>query len=142
MILADSWGRNGEGGAEDPLLMGEIGASWARGFQNGVYVLPNGTMVDPKYRSVELHDLLLCLAWLLCTYPNAKFFSRMKRFLQGVLTLKHMAANSLENSDLLTRHTIDVNLTRYLLADYYLVPFKHSIREGKARGIMCKLRFL
>lgn len=27
------WGRNGEGGAEDPYLMGELAAAWTRGFQ-------------------------------------------------------------------------------------------------------------
>jgi hypothetical protein len=29
------WGRNGEGGAEDPYLMGEIAAAWTEGFQGG-----------------------------------------------------------------------------------------------------------
>ena len=29
------WGRNGEGGTEDPYLMGELGVAWTRGLQEG-----------------------------------------------------------------------------------------------------------
>eukprot|EP00041_Stephanoeca_diplocostata_P027569 m.760704 g.760704 ORF g.760704 m.760704 type:complete len:805 (-) comp23202_c0_seq2:335-2749(-) len=29
------WGRNGEGGAEDPYLMGQLGMAWTEGLQNG-----------------------------------------------------------------------------------------------------------
>ena len=29
------WGRNGEGGCEDPYLMGQLGLSWTRGMQVG-----------------------------------------------------------------------------------------------------------
>eukprot|EP01047_Picozoa_sp_COSAG01_P094238 COSAG01_NODE_25188_length_752_cov_53.940276_1_plen_40_part_10 len=29
------WGRNAEGGAECPLLMGELAVSWTRGLQEG-----------------------------------------------------------------------------------------------------------
>jgi beta-glucosidase-like glycosyl hydrolase len=34
------WGRNSEGGAEDPKLAGAFGAAWARGLQNG----PDGAL--------------------------------------------------------------------------------------------------
>lgn len=32
-LLAVQWGRNGEGGTEDPYLMGEYAAAYTRGFQ-------------------------------------------------------------------------------------------------------------
>lgn len=111
--------------------MGELAASWTRGFQFGE--APGGVQ-DPK-------------------------------FLQGVITLKHFdgelqmidgrrlrgysqndllislsslfdnAANSLEDSDGFTRTNFNVNVSNGMLADYYLVPFKHGIRAG-ARGVM------
>jgi beta-D-xylosidase 4 len=96
-------GRNAEGGAEDPYLMGEVGTAWTRGMQEG--------------RGLE------------------------RRFLQTVTTLKHFDANSLEGEssgdDGLTRHTIDVNISKYLLADYYWAAFRKTISNAGARGVMC-----
>jgi len=96
------WGRNAEGGTEDPYLMGEFAKEWALGFQKETRQKSNG-----------------------------------RKYIQGVMTLKHMAANSLENSEWYTRYNISVNLTNYQLQDYYLYPFKKGIREGNAKGIMC-----
>ena len=55
-------------------------------------------------------------------------------FLQGVITLKHLVANSLEDSDGQTRTSIDVNVSNYMLQDAYFPAFKTPIREGHARG--------
>ena len=60
-----------------------------------------------------------------------------KRFLQTVTTLKHFDANSLEGESIgdhgLTRHTIDVNISKYLLADYYWAAFRKTIDFGTRR---------
>lgn len=94
------WGRHGEGGTEDPYLMGELGTAWTKGLQGD----------DPQY-------------------------------LQIAVTLKHFDANSLEGGaaadEGFNRHTVDVNLTKYLLADYYWPAFRASIRNGNAKGVMC-----
>jgi len=108
------WGRNGEGGAEDPYLMGELAASWTDGFQTG--------------RPEE-----------------------SKGYLQGVITLKHYVANTLDNTkvvanvtvdgqhytagDIVNRHTIDVTVSNYMLQDY-LAAFRSAVKVG-ARGLMC-----
>ena len=102
------WGRNGEGGAEDAYLMGELASQWTQGFQ-----APRSSL-------------------------NA---SRKEPLLQGVITLKHMAVNSLENTFPFTRHSFDANATfgvsPFVLSDYYLRPFRAAIKDGGARGIMC-----
>ena len=36
--------------------------------------------------------------------------------------------------------TVDVNVSKYLLADYYWPAFRASIRDGKAKGVMCSCR--
>ena len=63
-----------------------------------------------------------------------------KRFMQTVATLKHFDANSLEGQSSgdngLTRHTIDVNISKYLLADYYWPAFRKTISNGGAKGVM------
>lgn len=56
-------------------------------------------------------------------------------FLQGIVTLKHMDANSLENSDLALRTDFNVNVPDWVLADYYLRPFKMAIRDAGAKGV-------
>ena len=65
-----------------------------------------------------------------------------RTLLQGIITLKHMAVNSLENTAPWTRHSFDANETfgidNFVLADYYLRPFKSAIKGGGARGIMCR----
>jgi hypothetical protein len=66
--------------------------------------------------------------------------SANRTLLQAVITLKHMAVNSLENTEPWTRHSFDANGTfgvdKFVLADYYLRPFERAIRGGGARGIM------
>eukprot|EP00038_Savillea_parva_P000253 m.95117 g.95117 ORF g.95117 m.95117 type:complete len:954 (-) comp10088_c0_seq1:7-2868(-) len=101
------WGRNGEGGTEDAYAMGELAAAWTRGFQA----------------------------------PRPSLLNANNTLLQGIITLKHMAVNSLENTAPFTRHSFDANSTygvnNFVLADYYLRPFKSAIRDAGARGIMC-----
>jgi len=93
------WGRHGEGGTEDPLLMGQLGLAWTKGLQGD------------------------------------------KRFLQVAVTLKHFDANSLEGGAKADkgydRHNFSAKISKYLLADYYWPAFRTSIREGKAKGVMC-----
>jgi beta-glucosidase-like glycosyl hydrolase len=115
------WGRNGEGGLEDAYAMGQLAQAWTEGFQSPRPALgsSNGaaaaatTAAPPKPRTL----------------------------LQGVMTLKHMAANSLENTEPFNRHTFDANATYgvdpFVMRDYYLRPFERAIRGADARGIMC-----
>jgi hypothetical protein len=101
------WGRNGEGGLEDAYAMGELAAEWTLGFQDA----------RPSLLDAE------------------------RTLLQGIITLKHMSVNSLENTEPFNRHNFDANstfgVTPYVLADYYLKPFRSAIRRGDARGVMC-----
>jgi beta-glucosidase-like glycosyl hydrolase len=64
-----------------------------------------------------------------------------KRFVQVAVTLKHFDANSVEGGSSgdkgLNRHTVNVNLTNYLLADYYWPAFKAPIKRANAKGVMC-----
>ena len=53
------------------------------------------------------------------------------------VTLKHFDANSLEDSDGFTRHTVDANISKQLLADYYWPAFRAPIRDAGALGVMC-----
>ena len=103
------WGRNGEGGTEDPMLMGEVGKAWTLGLQNGQD--PNHTLVS--------------------------------------ITIKHFVANSVEGlwtedgeqwgtkNATVGRHTIDANVSKYSLQDYYWPAFRTSIKQGNALGVMC-----
>ena len=103
------WGRNGEGGTEDPTLMGRLGLAWTRGLQNGQD--PNHTLVS--------------------------------------ITIKHFVANSVEGlwtkdgqewgtkNAWVGRHTIDANVSKYSLQDYYWPAFRTSIKQGNALGVMC-----
>jgi beta-glucosidase-like glycosyl hydrolase len=69
-------------------------------------------------------------------FQNASYLGE-ERFLQGVATIKHMAVNSLENSDGEARDTIDVTVDKFMLSDYYLKPFKMAIKDAGAKGVMC-----
>ena len=64
-----------------------------------------------------------------------------RTLLQGIMSLKHMAANSLEQTAPYNRHNFDAGTAHgvdpFVLADYYLPPFKAAIRDADARGIMC-----
>jgi beta-glucosidase-like glycosyl hydrolase len=113
------WGRNGEGGLEDAYAMGELATSWTLGFQ------------DPRPSKVTALS------------PAADgSFGRNRTLIQGVITLKHMSMNSLENTAPFNRHDFDANQTYgvspFVLADYYLVPFAAAISKGDARGVMCR----
>jgi beta-glucosidase-like glycosyl hydrolase len=105
------WGRNGEGGTEDGYAMGELAAAWTKGFQAPRPVKGNRT-------------------------GNSN-----RELLQGVITLKHMSVNSLENTEPFNRHNFDANRTYgvspFVLADYYLKPFAAAIGQADARGVMC-----
>lgn len=63
------------------------------------------------------------------------------RFLQGVATLKHFLANSLEGIPnqpyLPSRHSVNAKISLYDLAATYLRPFQETIQKGGAAGIMC-----
>lgn len=80
------WGRNGEGGAEDPYLMGQLAEHWTFGLQQG----DTSSTKDPNFNA--------------------------DNYIQVAVTLKHFVANALEGgspSDKgLNRHTVDVNLTK------------------------------
>ena len=98
--------RNGEGGTEDAYAMGELAAAWTSGFQS------------PRP-------------------PIGKKGTPMKgerKLLQAVITLKHMAVNSLENTAPFNRHNFDANITfgidPFVLSDYYFRPFPMSYSQG------------
>jgi beta-glucosidase-like glycosyl hydrolase len=63
------------------------------------------------------------------------------RYLQGVATLKHFMANSLEGIPNQpyspSRHSVNAKISLYDLASTYLLPFKETIQQGGAAGIMC-----
>jgi beta-glucosidase-like glycosyl hydrolase len=58
-------------------------------------------------------------------------------FLQGVATLKHFAAYSLEAYRDVTRHTFDAVASPYDLATTYWPAWRNAIVAGGARGVMC-----
>mmetsp|Transcript_54586 Transcript_54586/g.130224 ORF Transcript_54586/g.130224 Transcript_54586/m.130224 type:complete len:930 (+) Transcript_54586:138-2927(+) len=64
-----------------------------------------------------------------------------RRYLQAVVTLKHFAAYSLEDSGggkgMPTRHSFDAVVSKADLAGTYFKAFKTSVREGGAKGVMC-----
>jgi len=64
-----------------------------------------------------------------------------RELLQAVITIKHMAVNSLENTEPYNRHNFDANATYgmdpFVLMDYYIKPYRSAIQNGGARGIMC-----
>lgn len=73
--------------------------------------------------------------------PRPSLLNSSQNLLQGIITLKHMAVNSLENTFPWTRHNFDANASfgvdPFVLADYYFAPFEAAIAGGGARGIMC-----
>jgi beta-glucosidase-like glycosyl hydrolase len=65
---------------------------------------------------------------------------REKRFVQVAATIKHFAANSLEDTPRgIGRTNFDANVSDYLLSDYYFPPFHASITKADAKGVMCAL---
>ena len=87
-----------------------------------------------------------------CRYSVGMQVGEDPRFLQGIATLKHFDANSLEGNwpgpssmcpgGVCTRHTIDVNISRYDLASSYLPAFKRSVIEGNGQAVMCSCECL
>jgi beta-glucosidase-like glycosyl hydrolase len=73
--------------------------------------------------------------------PRPSLVNASRELLQTVVTLKHFAVNSLENTAPWKRTTFNANATfgvgHYALADYYLRPFKAAIKDADARGVMC-----
>eukprot|EP00754_Rhynchopus_humris_P032175 Rhum_TRINITY_DN15382_c0_g1::Rhum_TRINITY_DN15382_c0_g1_i2::g.154467::m.154467/K15920/XYL4; beta-D-xylosidase 4 len=59
------------------------------------------------------------------------------RFLQGVNTLKHWNAYSLEDSEGFTRYDFDAQVNNLTFADSWLPAWKESVVVGKAMGVMC-----
>mmetsp|Transcript_19050 Transcript_19050/g.44658 ORF Transcript_19050/g.44658 Transcript_19050/m.44658 type:complete len:775 (-) Transcript_19050:48-2372(-) len=105
---------------------------------------PNvGIVRDPRWgRNMETpsEDPLICGEFG-AAYSLGMQNGSDPRFYQGVTTLKHYDANSLEGcwgQDCnITRHTVDANITLYDLFSTYLPAFKKSIQEGGALGVMC-----
>ncbi len=93
--------------------MGELATAWAVGFQS------------PRPSLLHTNESR----------------TKSRKLLQGVLTIKHMALNSIENTAPWTRHNFDANASfgvdDFVLADYYLKPFAAAIRNGDVRGMMC-----
>ena len=59
------------------------------------------------------------------------------RFLQGVTTLKHWDAYSLETSDNHTRHNFNAIISNATMADTFLPAWKMTVTDAKAAGVMC-----
>eukprot|EP01060_Flectonema_neradi_P008815 TRINITY_DN1630_c0_g1_i10.p1 TRINITY_DN1630_c0_g1~~TRINITY_DN1630_c0_g1_i10.p1 ORF type:complete len:793 (+),score=139.33 TRINITY_DN1630_c0_g1_i10:40-2379(+) len=60
-----------------------------------------------------------------------------KRFLNGVTTLKHWDAYSLDDSDGATRYNFNAIVDNATLADTFFPAFKDSVANGGALGVMC-----
>ena len=65
-----------------------------------------------------------------------------KRYTKVVVTLKHWAAYSLEDSDGHTRHNFNANVSNFALQDTYWPAFRRSVVDGKAKGVMCSYNAL
>jgi hypothetical protein len=122
------WGRNGEAGAEDPHLMGLYATAFTDGFQRGRPEERSAT--NPSY---TVHGQQGVQdggggGKLLGASAPAQFF-------QGVATLKHFDANSLEGDGKSgpNRHNFDVQVDNYTLADAYFPAFKVGIQQAGAR---------
>ena len=59
------------------------------------------------------------------------------RFLNGVTTLKHWDAYSLDDSDGATRYNFDAVIDNATLADTFFPAFKDSVANGGSLGVMC-----
>ena len=62
-----------------------------------------------------------------------------ERYLRAVATLKHFAAYNLDDipGTNITRFNFDARVSSFDLADSYLPAFEASIKDGKARSVMC-----
>ena len=57
--------------------------------------------------------------------------------LKVVVTLKHWAAYSLENSDGWRRYNFSANVSQYALQTTYFPAFRMAVQQGGAKGVMC-----
>jgi beta-glucosidase-like glycosyl hydrolase len=103
------WGRNGEGGTEDPFLMGSLGAAWSRGLQTGE----------------DASRMLVAI--------TIKHF--VANSVEGLWTEDGQSWGT--KNATIGRHTIDVNMSKYSLQDTYWPAFRQAIAEGEAAGVMC-----
>jgi beta-D-xylosidase 4 len=113
------WGRNGEAGSEDPYLMGQYAVACVGGFQGGRPVERGRPAAAPTATATA---------------------EPVKPFLQGVATIKHMDANSLEGTSAhsqFNRHNFDAQVDNFTLADAYFPAFREAIKEAGALGVMC-----
>lgn len=105
------WGRNGEGGAECPYLMGELASSWTRGLQN--------SSQDPKRIQVAV---------------------TLKHFVANSVE-STIGWSAREADGYWTRHNISVNISNYTLSDAYFPAFRAAISNAGARGVMCSCAY-
>ena len=109
------WGRNGEGGSEDPYLMGEVAASWTKGFQYG-----NETEATAKFLQAVITVKHYVANSLDNTIPRSDMHVDGQDYRKGVEV---------------NRHTTDVNVSNAQLQEY-LFAFRAAAKAG-ARGMMC-----
>ena len=83
------WGRNGEGGTEDPYLMGEYAAAYTRGFQ-----------FQGKNNSKYLTAILTLKHYVANSVDN----TRINR-------TSHTDGQTYTKGDIINRHTMDVNIS-------------------------------
>ena len=102
------WGRHGEGGSEDPYLMGQLATAWTRGLQN--------LTADPSRLGVAV---------------------TLKHFAVNVVE-STVGWSAEEADGEWTRHNISANVSNYTLADAYFPAFRAAIRDADAKGIMCR----
>ena len=108
------WGRNAQTGSECPYLTGQIALEFTKGFQywsgnSSNSSSSSGGSGGSGSSSSGSSSSGSSSAIGPSTGPGEP------GFLQGVVTLKHFDANSLENSDGETRTTVDVNVSNYML---------------------------
>ena len=103
------WGRNGEGGTEDPFLMGSLGTAWSQGLQEG----------EDKSR------MLVAI--------TIKHF--VANSVEGLWTDDGKSWGT--KNATIGRHTINVNISKYSLQDTYWTSFNMAISKGSAAGVMC-----
>jgi hypothetical protein len=60
------------------------------------------------------------------------------RYVKTVVTMKHSNVYQLEDSGGFTRYNFNAEASNYILADAYLPPFRASIVDGGALGVMCR----
>jgi len=75
-------------------------------------------------------------------YARGLQFGPDDSVLQAVVTLKHWIAYSVESYHGTTRHNFDAKVSEYDLANSYFPAWEATIKEGKAKGVMCSYNML